>query len=555
MKLHQLISLLCTCSLTLSAGADTVYTNGRIYTVDDENPWAEELAIKEGKISCVGSSGTCSKNAVQTIDLLNGFVMPGVIDAHTHLRYAMGSRFLSVAGAADHRGFIQLIEDHARKFPDLQWIEGDGWNYSIFSDGMPSYKDLEGLADDRPIMLTSYDAHTRLLNRAAMKAFGINRETKHTPLGTIMRDAEGEPTGIFKASLYVSEKDQAVLYSVLPEPDIEDQYQSFIGNLNEASAYGITTIVEPQVYPEDIEFFERARSEGKLNAHVHLALYHPPGTTSSTLEEYKKIRREYTADKDIHVPALKLYIDDVIESESAALFQPYAGTSNTGDLFYQPEVFNALVGRLDAERFQLFIHAIGDRGINVALNALEAARKSNGPPMAPHQLVHIELLQPEDVARFAQLDVSATMQPRHMSPDISRQWAKSIGPERLKNAWPLKSLRDAGARFAFSSDWNVVEMNPMNGVYTAVTRMGLNGKPEGGWQPQQRIDVATALHGYTLGSAIANGMGDKRGSLVKGKFADLVVLDKNPFDVPPAALKDIAVLKTIFEGRTIYTAP
>jgi predicted amidohydrolase YtcJ len=554
MSYHPFITLFVLCCAINTAAADTLYTNAKIYTVDNTNPWANEVSVADGKITCVGDTGACAATATHIVDMRGRFMMPGIIDAHNHVRYAMGSTFLSVAEAGEYQDFLNIIEAHAKQFPELKWIQGDGWNYSIFEGGMPNYKNIDGLAQGRPIILTSYDAHTQLLNRAAMDAFGITRNTKRTPLGTIMRDANGEPTGIFKAAIYVSEKDQEALYDVLPAPDPEDLYHSFIGNLNKASANGITSIVEPQMYPEDIDFFERARNEGKLNAHIHLALYHPPGVGTDTLKEYKSIRDHYATDAQIHVPALKLYIDDVIESESAALFEPYVGTDNIGELFYEAGEFNALISQLDAEKFQIFIHAIGDRGINTALNALEISRKANGAPAAPHQLVHVELLQPSDIERFKLLDVSATMQPRHMSPDVSLQWAKNIGPARLKNAWPLKSLSDAGARFAFSSDWNVAEMNPMYGIFTAVTRTGLSGKPKGGWQPQQKIDVATALYGYTLGSAIANGMADQRGSIAKGKYADIVVLGMNPFEVPPEILKDIPIIETIFEGKTIFKA-
>lgn len=532
---------------------ETIYTNGMIYTVDTRQPWVEEVRVSGKKITCVGQRSDCSATGATIVDLKGKFVMPGVIDSHTHLRYAPGTKHLSVADATSREEFRAMINAHARRFPELEWITGDGWNYAWFEGGLPSAADLGGLADGKPIMLTSYDAHTTLLNKAAMEAFGITRDMPASATGAVEFDTSGDPTGIVKATLYVSDDNPLARDGVVPPPDEEDLYQSFLNNLEEASSFGITTFVEPQNYPEDLAFFERARLEGKLNSYAHLALYYTPGIDAETHAIYRSIRDAYADDAQIKVPAVKLYIDDVIESETAALFEPYQGSDdNRGELFYPPGRFNDLVTKLDKDGFQIFIHAIGDRGISIALDALEASRSANGVPQRPHQLVHVELIQPEDVIRMAALDVSAAVQPRHMSPDVSLQWAKSIGEARLKNAWPLKSMKNAGVRFAFSSDWNVVEMNPMTGIYTAVTRKGLSGEPEAGWQPQQSIDVETAIHGYTLGGAVSNGIGGERGSIEVGKFADMIVLDHNLFEVEADAIKDVRVMETVFEGRSVF---
>ncbi|NVJ98452.1 MAG: amidohydrolase family protein [Alphaproteobacteria bacterium] len=550
-----MLAILTACAAYGEQTAEVVYTNGTIYTVDEDMPWASELGVQQGRIVCVGAPGACDSFSGLREDLQGRFVMPGFIDSHNHVTYARGTGMIDLAPATNYEEFRALIEEFAAARPDLPWIIGDGWNYSIFPSGMPNYRDLEGLADGRPMMLISYDAHTKLLNRTAMNAFGLTDAAERTPIGSIVRDIDGKLTGIFKAALYISEEDQKALNAILPPPDEEDLYQSFLGNLDEAASVGITTIVEPQNYPEDLGRYERARREGKLKAHIRLALYHSPNVSAEEFQEYKAIHDRYRNDPDIRVPALKLYVDDVIESETAAVFEPYVGSENVGELFYDPEEFKTLVTRLDAEGFQLFIHAIGDRGIHTALDALEAAKVANGKPDAPHQLVHLELMNPDDIDRLAALDVSAAIQPRHLSPDITAQWAKSVGEARHKYAWPLKSLADAGTRFAFSSDWNVAEMNPFIGIFTAVNRTGLAGNPEGGWQPQERIDLATALEGYTIMGAISNGIEADRGSLEVGKFADLVFLNVNPFEVAPLALKDVQVLKTVFQGRAVYDVP
>jgi predicted amidohydrolase YtcJ len=553
------ISLTASCSEKVPLQSAThIYTNAKIYTVDAAQSRATEVGVLDKKIVCVGAVGACDsvRGSVTTVhDLAGKFVVPGFIDSHNHVSYSMGSNFLSLMNVASYGDFRAAIQAFSDENPDLEWIMGDGWNYSIFEGGMPTAKDLDGITNGRPAIFTSYDAHTQLLNTKGMELFGITAASKRSPLGEILRDEKGEPTGIFKAAIFISEADQAAMDAIFPEPDWEDIYQGFLGNLDLATSVGITTIVEPQMVTEDLESFERARNEGRLNAYIHLAMFHPPGTTAEEVSEYEKIRDHYSNDLEMKVPALKLYIDDVIEAETAALFEPYAGSiDNFGELFFEPKEFNTIITDLDARGFQLFIHAIGDRGINTALNALEIALATNGKPAAPHQIVHIELLQESDVARFAELDVSATIQPRHMLPWPVSQWQRSIGDARLKNAWPLQSMHEAGARFAFSSDWNVAEMDPLIGIYTAVTRQSLDGQPVGGWFPDQRIDVATAIRGYTLDAAISNGIGGLRGSIEIGKYADMVVLSEDLTNIELSEIKNVQVLQTIFSGEVIYSA-
>jgi predicted amidohydrolase YtcJ len=208
---------------------------------------------------------------------------------------------------------------------------------------------------------------------------------------------------------------------------------------------------------------------------------------------------------------------------------------------------------LDGQGFQLFIHAIGDRGIRVSLDALEEARRANGPGDSRHELVHVELLSPQDVPRFKELDVTACMQPRHCAPDITGKWAANVGPERAKYAWAFRSLEEAGARLAFASDWDVSEMEPVVGIYTAVTRRALDGTHPEGWIPEQRVSVETAVEAYTRGGAYANFLEDNRGSIEVGKYADLVVLSDNLFEIRPEEIKATRVLLTLVGGEEVYS--
>ncbi|GAA2796229.1 amidohydrolase [Nonomuraea dietziae] len=283
------------------------------------------------------------------------------------------------------------------------------------------------------------------------------------------------------------------------------------------------------------------------------ALFHPRGTGAGDLAEFARAAATYD-DEWLRAGPLKLYIDDVVEPHTAALLEPYCGHGDhRGDTFYPPEEFAALLTELDAAGFQAFVHATGDRGIRTVLDAVEHARRVNGPRDARHQVVHVECLDPADVPRFAELGVVACMQPRHCSPDIAgpgRDWAEAVGPSRWSKAWPMRSLHEAGAVLAFSSDWNVAEMDPMVGIYTAVTRRGLAGGPA--WMPEESVDRATAIRGYTMGSAYANFCEHDRGSLTVGKLADFTLLSENLFAIPAEAIPGVRTDLVVVGGEVVH---
>jgi len=227
----------------------------------------------------------------------------------------------------------------------------------------------------------------------------------------------------------------------------------------------------------------------------------------------------------------------------------------TGETFYSAVDFNTLIARLDASGFQIFVHAIGDRGVRVALDAFELTRRVNGKRDSRHQLVHIEVVSPEDMPRFHELGVVACMQPRHAMPGGIGQWVKAVGPERVQRALPWRSLHDAGAVLAFSSDWDVTEMDPLIGIYTAVTRKAMDGTPPGGWIPEQTVSLETAIRAYTLDGAYANFAEQNRGSIAVGKYADLIVLDQNLMEIDSRAISDTQVLLTLFGGKPVHGSP
>ncbi|MGA5703559.1 amidohydrolase [Peterkaempfera bronchialis] len=543
--------------------ADLVVRNARVHTVDPDHPEAQALAVTGGRIAAVGTDAQIAAWTgpdTEVVDAGGRLVLPGFIDAHNHVRLGSDDACVQLAGART------LAEVHARiaawrtENPDAEWIEGEAFDYSAIPDGrMPRAADLDPVTGDTPAFILSYDVHTAWLNTAALRRLGITRESGTLPFGEAEQDPQtGEPTGFIRdfAVRGLSRDGHRALQELgVPWASADRQYGRLARSLDDAIRFGITTVVEPQNSLDDLALFTRARAEGRLRSRIVAALFHPRGTTDADLDDFAAAADRF-ADDRLRVGPLKLYIDDVVEPRTAALLKPYAGCAHhRGETFYPAEEFAELLARLDARGFQCFVHATGDRGIRTVLDAVAHARAVNGPRDARHQVVHVECLDPADTARFAELGVVACMQPRHCAPEIAgpgQDWAENVGPERWQQAWPMRSLREAGAVLAFSSDWNVAEMDPMVGIYTAVTRRPLGGGEA--WIPGETVDVATAVHGYTMGSAYANFLEHERGSLTPGKVADFVVLSRDILVAAPEEIPGTVAELVVVGGEVAHRA-
>ena len=553
------LSVFLGCSNKPKIPADLVVLQANIHTMDDKNPRATALAVRGDKILWIGDDKDADQYITEKTRVVHAgrrLLLPGFIDSHFHVGLGNDPNIERITGNS-LKEIQQQVKAFSDKRPDLKWIEMDGWNYSAFPDGsLPTAKDLEGLTNGRPAFLVAYDYHTVWMNREALRAFNITKATKSVKFAEdVQHDKKtGEPTGIFIGfgSTGLSGEAEEQLSRILPSHSPEGAPDRTLQLLNRAAQAGITTIIEPQTYLETVPLYAQLRKDGKLPQRLQIALFHRRGTSDAEIDKFAEARKQYDDDW-FRVAAVKLYIDDVIEPHTAAMLTPYADRPDTsGVLDYPPDEFKQVVEKLDKRGFQIFIHATGDRGIRTALDAYENARKMNGPRDSRHEIVHVECLSEQDLSRFKALGVTACMQPRHCAPDITGQWAKAVGPQRWKYAWAFRSLRNSGATLAFSSDWNVAEMEPQIGIYTALTRKGLDGKPEGGWIPEQTIDIDTAVKGYTINGAWANFVEGNRGSLVPGKYADMVLLSDDLFSVPPDKIKDSKVLWTVVGGREIY---
>jgi len=556
-----LVAALCTaaCGQRESDAADVLIRNARIYTLDDAQPWAQAVAIRSDRIVWVGRDAHVDRHpgeSTRVIDAGGRLLLPGFIDSHNHIRFGNETDSVNLQGAASLEEIRERIRAFARSRTDLTWISGGGWSYGAIPGGrLPTANDLAGLTDGRPAVFISYDGHTAWLNRPAMERVGLKRDSELARRNEVVVDtSSGEPTGVVRGVVSLGRANEVLnrLWQQMPADADEGLYESLQASLAQALGYGITTIVDPQVSPDGLPLFERARDEGVLGPRLEIALFHPPGTDEDDLQRFAEARRRFD-DDHLRVSAIKLYIDDVIEAHSAAMLEPYSDMPDeSGETFYTPDEFNQLVTRLDGLESQLFIHAIGDRGIRVALDALEHARATNGARDSRHQLVHVEVVSSQDLPRFRELGVVACMQPRHAMPEGIERWSAAVGPDRMKRALPWRSLREAGAVLAFSSDWDVSEMSPLLGIYTAITRRGLDGKPAGGWVPEQTVDLETAIRAYTLDGAWANFAEGNRGSIAVGKYADLILLSADLFQISAEQIKDTRVVLTMVGGEVVH---
>jgi hypothetical protein len=540
--------------------ASLLIRNAQAYTVDPSRPWASAIAVIDGRIAWIGGddeAGLHEGPDTEVIDAGGATVLPGIIDAHNHVRLGSNPLEVDLTGAATLDEVLGRVRSHAEAHPEQTWIEGVGFNYSAMPGGrMPTWRDLEGVTGGRPAFLLTYDAHNVWLNREAMQVFGITGEADRLSWGHVRLDpTSGEPTGVVGdfAVMGISRAGQAALEGVLPGYERSLQFDRTIASLDMATAFGITTIVEPQNSPDDMWIFRRARDEGRLRSRLIAAMFHPVGTSDAERAEFERVR-ERDDDDRLRVGPIKLYIDDVVEPWTAAMLEPYANRPDErGDTFWRPDEFAELIIQLERRRWSVHVHGTGDRGLRTALDGFEAARAAN-PGLSPrHGMVHTECLHPDDVRRFGALGVAPIMQPRHCAPEIVADWRANVGPGRWRHAWAFRSLRDTGASLVFSSDWNVAEMDPLVGMYTAITRADLDGG--NAWVPEQTVDLETAVHAYTMGGARVAFADERRGSITVGKQADLAVFDSDLFAAAsddPRRLLAATVTHTVVDGVVVH---
>ncbi len=530
--------------------ADLIIDNAKIFRPRSNHV---ALAIKSNRILATGTQAEI--NALigpytKRLDARGCSVTPGIHDAHVH--FLSGSLGLSQVDLSDLDS-IEAIETKIRSFADLHpnqlWVVGRGWVYGTFEDGLPNKALLDRMVPDRPAIMKCYDGHTLWVNSRALQAAKITSDTPDPEGGIIVRDpATGEPSGVLK------EAAQTLMDSVLPEPTLSDKLSALRRGIAEAHRLGVTSVLDAGVDRQELELFETLRKAGELPLRFTFALTSRRNMSESDADQLTGLRKGFP---ELHIPAVKLFVDGVIESHTAVLLSAYANRPTSLGL---PETskddLDRIVESLDRRGWQILVHAIGDGGVRMTLDAFERAQKLNPMPANPrrHRLEHIESISKSDIDRFGRLGVIASMQPYHANPNsnIFGVWAVNLGAERASRAWVWKSIQDAGGQLAFGSDWPVVGLDPRMGMHTALTRQTLRGEPDGGFIPEQRLQLESILDTYTRGSAFAESAEDKKGTLDVGLLADVVVWDKDLFSLPIEKVHTAKVRTTIVDGNVVY---
>lgn len=559
---QSLLLLLCGISLANAQGlivepADIIVVHGRVYTENPKQPWAQAVAIRNGKIVAVGDDPVVQRMRGMGTKVINAggkLVLPGFVDCHIHfLEGSLSLGHVNLEGAKDPANIQKRLREYASEHPGDDWILGRGWNYAMFgSETLPHKKYLDEIFPNRPVFLGGYDGHTYWANSKAMALAGITRETPDPPNGAIVRDPQtGEATGALK------EAAEELVAKVVPEPTRADKLLALRAGMKWANEHGITRVHSAGGDFEVLDLFNEMRHRGDLNVRMYIAYFlNPPQLRPQDLEAIESARKKFH-DAWIDAGAVKFMLDGVVESHTAAMLDPYTDDpSLKGKLFWEPASYNAAVAELDKRGLQLFTHAIGEYGVRAALDAYENAEARNHKRDRRPRIEHIETIAATDIPRFGKLGVTASMQPLHSYPDADTLdvWARNAGSDRASRAWAWKSISDTGGRLAFGSDWPVVTLNPWEGIQTAVTRQTRDGKPEAGFVPGQRLTVAQAIDGYTLGAAFAGRRENSEGSLEVGKLADLIILSQNVLEIAPGKIADTKVLTTIVGGRLVYQA-
>lgn len=530
--------------------ADAIITNAKVWTVDPERPTAEAVAIIGERIVAVGSAAEIDQwrgAATKIIDGGGRLLLPGFNDSHVH--FASGGQQLDsvdLRDSASQNEFKQRIGVRATKFPN-EWMTGGDWDDQRWTPAkLPTKELIDSVTLKTPVFVNRYDGHMALANSVALKLAGVTKATKAPPGGEIVRDANGEPTGILKDAA------MDLVYSKIPAVSRERLTRAIRRAMAHAARLGVTSVQDMAPAYADVSVYSELAEKGELTTRIYVAPH------ISTWEEQAKIgiRRGFGS-AYLRMGGTKAFADGSLGSTTAYFFKPYLDAPNTRgllaeDLIPLTKMRDRLTG-LDAAGLQACVHAIGDEAISTVLDLFQEVVNKNGPKDRRFRIEHAQHMAEKDFDRFSRLDVIASMQPYHAIDD--GRWAeKRIGPDRIKLTYAFRTFLDHKVKLAFGTDWSVAPLNPMLTIYAAVTRATLDGKNPDGWVPEQKLKVDEAVQAYTMGSAYAEFQDKQKGSITPGKLADMVLLSDDIFSIKPEAIKDVTVEMTMVGGRVVYPA-
>jgi len=531
----------------LAQNNKTAFINGKVYTVNENQPLAQAVVVQDSKIIFVGSDDDAKKiidKNTDVVDLNGKLMLPGFNDNHVHFLtggfYLLG---IDLRPANSTSEFKQILKDYAKRYPG-KWITGGYWDHEKWEvKDLPSKEMIDEVVSDQPVFVERLDGHMGVANSYALKLAGITKETENPDGGLIVKDPKtGEPTGVLKDNA------MEILTKHIPDATEEENYDALLAALNEAKRLGVTSI-QDMSYLDALTVYERAKNEGILTCRIF---------SRWAIADYnylvkKNIKAGY-GDNLIRMGSLKGFADGSLGSSTAWFFEKYVQDTTTSGLAMDIITDGSMEKWcMDADKngLQICVHAIGDKANSYMLDLYAKIIKENPTWDRRFRIEHAQHVRFDDIKRFAELGVIASVQPYHCIDD--GVWAeKRIGPERLKYTYPFKSFLDAGVKLCFGTDWYVAPLNPLLGIYAAVTRRTLDGKNPDGWIPEQKITVEDAIKCYTLNSAYASFEEKIKGSIETGKLADLVVLSDDILSIDPVKIKDTEVIMTIFDGKIIY---
>ena len=545
-----LFALFLVPALATAQPARYVATNATVYTVDDDQPTAEAFAVEDGRFVAVGTEAalTAAYPDWPTLDVDGRTVVPGLIDAHAHLM-GLGEALLQadLVGTTSPAEIVERLVAFAADLPEGAWVTGRGWDQNDWGgDGaFPTRADLDAAFPDRPVWLGRVDGHAGWANTAALRAAGIDPDAP-APMapegGAVLVDDQGRPTGVFvdAAEMLVAE--------AMPTPDLAYYTEALTRALAETSKYGLTGVHEAGSPLAALPLYRQFAAEGRFPIRNYVMI--TPGEIGAFCDAYP----DGIGEDRVIVRSVKVYADGALGSRGAALLADYSDDpGNHGLLFRPDEAVEATVRAAMACGLQVNTHAIGDRANRQVLDAYEAAIAATGGGPGRHRIEHSQILSLDDIARFAAMDIIASVQPTHATSDMP--WAGDrLGDDRLKGAYAWRRLLDSGARLALGSDFPVERVDPLLGFHAAVTRQDADGMPAGGWYGNQVLTRAEALRGFTLDAAYAAFMEDEVGSIAPGKRADFVVFSQDLMTVPLEEILDTEVVATYIDGAPVYEA-
>jgi predicted amidohydrolase YtcJ len=552
----SIIIMTISCSNSKKEKADLVIINGKVLTIDKDNPMAQAVAIKGEKIIAVGTtweiSGMIDKSSTNVVDAGGRLVIPGFNDAHVHFG-PLDPDYIELRYITDPSVITKKVAAQVAKSSPGQVIRGGHWVHELFYDKKwPSKELLDKVSPENPVLLERADGHSVLVNSYVLRKSGITRETKDPFGGEIQRDPfTGEPTGILKDAAMDLIRTGNSIIKRSREEEKERSWQGYLLAMKEARELGVTSI--QNAGSADFEAYEKLQEEGLLTSRIDIGA--PLTGDTAVLLRYKEKEKKYSKDGNwIRFSYLKAFADGSIGSSTALMFDPYTDNPSTSGLAMWPyEELEKMVVTADKMGFQIGIHAIGDKANNWILNAFEKAIDVNGKRDSRHRDEHTQTVQLSDIPRFAQLGVIPSMQPTHCISD-KLFYEKRVGYERCKGTYAWRSLFNTGAHLAFGTDYQVEPLNPMEGLYAAVTRKDRLGEKGDGWFPEQKLSMEEAIKYYTLGSAYAQFMDDRKGMIKPGYLADIVILDKDLLTIPEDQIMKTRVDYTIVGGKIVYSS-